>query len=218
MSANKPIIEFQNVNLKFGSKQIFEDFNFSINKNDQVVAFGKSGLGKSTLLKVVLGFETPETGKAFFNGFEVNPKNILKIRSQIAYVDQDVMMGEGKVSEIVEEYFELSVNKPKDLSIEKLIKSMAEFELNGSLLEKDINQLSGGERQRLAIALSLTLDRPVMILDEVTSALDPVSKKIVIENLLKQTNKTILIITHDKEWQEQQQVKIFNFENKKWIQ
>lgn len=214
----KPIIKIDNVELEFAEKNICHQCNFSINKNDKIIILGKSGTGKSTLLKLILGFEQPQKGKVYFKNLLVNPDNILKIRSQIAYVDQDVMMGEGIVKDIISEYFSLSVNKKISFSFEKFIQLMSEFELESGLLEKDINQLSGGERQRLAIVVALMLDRPVMIMDEVTSALDPISKNIVIENLLKLKNKTLIIVTHDHEWQANNQVKIFDFKEKKWKQ
>lgn len=216
--SKKNIISFQNVELEFANKVILQDCNFSISRNDKVIIFGKSGTGKSTLLKIILGFQQPQRGAVYFNDLAVKPQNILKIRSQIAYVDQDVMIGEGIVRIIIEEYFSLSVNKKVAFSLDKLKKLMSDFELNPQLIDEDINQLSGGERQRLAIVIALMLNRPVMILDEVTSALDPISKKIVIDNLLKQKNKTMLIVTHDREWQEKKQTKVFDFKEKKWVQ
>ncbi|NCS86971.1 MAG: ATP-binding cassette domain-containing protein, partial [Candidatus Pacebacteria bacterium] len=99
------IIEFRNINLSFKSKTIFKDFNFIINSGEKIIVFGKSGTGKSTLLNLLLGFKQPESGEIFFKGEKITAQNIWDIRKQIAYVDQDVMMGEGHVQKIIAEYF-----------------------------------------------------------------------------------------------------------------
>ncbi len=110
MAQKKPIIHFQDIKLEFSGKKIFDDCQFSVNAHDKVVIFGKSGTGKSTLLKVILGFEQPQQGSVYIKNTKLSPQTILKLRSQIAYVDQDVMIGEGIVKEIINQYFALSVN------------------------------------------------------------------------------------------------------------
>ena len=85
-------------------------------------------------------------------------------------------------------------------------------------MAKNISQLSGGERQRLALVIALLLKRPVIILDEITSSLDPNLKKKIISELLKNVDSTLLVITHDKEWQKARGVRVFDFKEKKWVQ
>ena len=181
MKKRKPIIEFKNIFLDFKTKtkikEIFKDCNFAVNSGQKVVVFGKSGTGKSTLLNLILGFKQPKSGSIFFKNKKITSENIWHVRSQIAYVDQDVMMGEGLVKEIIDEYFSFIANSKVKFSQKELEKQMSDFDLDLSLLEKDISHLSGGERQRLALVVALLLKRPFMILDEVTSALDPASKK-----------------------------------------
>lgn len=212
------LIEFKNINLSFKGKTIFKDFNFVINSGEKVVVFGKSGTGKSTLLNLLLGFNEAESGGIFFKGQKITGQNIWQIRQEIAYVDQDVMMGEGQVQEIIAEYFSFAANAKKQYSSQELTELLEKFDLDPLILTKEIKQLSGGERQRLALVVALLLKRPVMVLDEVTSSLDPASKSIAIEQLLKNAQASLLIITHDREWQEQKNVKIFDFKEKQWIQ
>jgi len=104
------IIEFKDISLSFKSKTIFQNFDFSIERSEKVVVFGKSGAGKSTLLNLLLGFVQPESGEIFFDNKKITAKNIWEIRQRIAFVDQDVMIGEGKVQEIIDEYFSLRAN------------------------------------------------------------------------------------------------------------
>ena len=212
------IIEFRNINLSFKSKTIFKDFNFIINSGEKIIVFGKSGTGKSTLLNLLLGFKQPESGEIFFKGEKITAQNIWDIRKQIAYVDQDVMMGEGHVQKIIAEYFSFAANSKIKFTPLELTELLERFDLEPVILTKDIGQLSGGEKQRLALVVALLLKRPVMALDEVTSSLDPASKTIVIRELLKNSKSTLLIITHDEEWQYQKNVRIFDFKEKKWKQ
>ena len=212
------IIEFRNINLSFKSKTIFKDFNFIINSGEKIIVFGKSGTGKSTLLNLLLGFKQPESGEIFFNGEKITAQNIWDIRKQIAYVDQDVMMGEGHVQKIIAEYFSFAANSKIKFTPLELTELLEKFDLEPVILTKNISELSGGEKQRLALVVALLLKRPVMALDEVTSSLDPASKTIVIRELLKNSKSTLLIITHDEEWQYQKNVRIFDFKEKKWKQ
>jgi len=218
MKKSQKIIEFKNVSLTFKDKPIFKNFNFSINTGDRVVVFGKSGTGKSTLLNLLLGFKQPDLGEIFFAKKKLSSETIWEIRKQIAYVDQDVTMGEGNVLQIIDEYFAFTANSQIKFTKQDLLAKLKQFDLDKNILDKNIDQLSGGERQRLAIAIALMLKRPLMILDEVTSALDPSSKKIVINQLLNNPRLTLLIITHDQEWKKQKNVRIFDFKEKKWMQ
>ncbi len=218
MKQKQKIIEFRNIYFKFKNKNIFKNFNFIINSGEKIIIFGKSGIGKSTLLNLLLGFKEPEFGAIFFNNEKITSQNIWNIRKQIAYVDQDIAIGEGNVQEIIFEYFSFTANYKKKFTPSELIALLKKFDLEPVILTKNISQLSGGEKQRLALVVALLLKRPVMVFDEITSSLDSVLKTIVINELLKNHKSTLLIITHDKEWQYQKDVRIFDFKEKKWKQ
>ncbi|PIR62403.1 MAG: ABC transporter ATP-binding protein [Candidatus Pacebacteria bacterium CG10_big_fil_rev_8_21_14_0_10_42_12] len=212
------IIEFRGIYLNFKSKNIFKNFNFKIESGEKIVVFGKSGSGKSTLLNLLLGFLQPESGDVIFNGQKITSKNIWEVRKKIAFVDQDVLIGEGEVQRIIDEYFSLSANSGKQFKPAELQQQLEKFDLDTTILTKNINQLSGGEKQRLALVIALLLKRPVIVLDEITSALDPNLKRKVISELLKNIDSTLLVITHDKEWQKARGVRVFDFKEKKWVQ
>lgn len=212
------VIEFEGITLAYGKRAIFQDFSLQVEKGAKVVVFGKSGLGKSTLLKLILGFVRPEEGKIFFSGKLVGAKTIDWVRRQIAYVDQDVVFGEGKVSEVIKEYFTFRANIKLAPSLGELVRVMQKFELDVKLLEQDVNELSGGERQRLALVVALLLKRPVMLLDEVTASLDPGTKRVVIDKLIGEKELTLVVVTHDQEWNKRRETKLFDFKDKKWKQ
>jgi putative ABC transport system ATP-binding protein len=211
-------IEFKQVNLSFDGVQILQDFNLRILPHEQIVIFGKSGLGKSTLLKLLLGFVQPESGEVLINGEVLSGDNIHRLRSQIAYVDQDTMIGEGLVLAAIREYLNFESNRHLQVDTVDIEALMSELELRPDLLNKKISELSGGERQRMALVIALLLQRPLLVLDEATASLDPASKKIVIDKLTQNTTQTLLVVTHDQEWKKLSTTKLFDFKEKQWTQ
>jgi len=215
---NKTVVKFNEVSLRFKDKVIFSNFNFEVIKGEKVVVFGKSGMGKSTLLNLILGFVKPQKGKVLLFNKEVNKESIWSLRKNIAFVDQDVVMGKGLVQEVIDDYFSFESNKRLKPTQEKLVGILNEFELDENILTENIDQLSGGERQRVSLVLAILLDRKLILLDEATSSLDPHLKKLVAKKLLGWKDKTVIIVTHDSVWQQQKEVRIFDFRKKTWVQ
>lgn len=214
----KPLIEFKNVFLKFGEKNILENFNWKIYPQDKVVIVGPSGIGKSSLFNLILGLKQAQSGEIYFKGTKIGAKNIQLLRSKIAYVDQDNSLGSGSVREIIEDYFSFEVNQNKIIEEDVLQKIIVDFSLDKDILDKNIGQLSGGERQRISLIIALLLDRPILLLDEISSSLDPRLVSGVIEKILELQNKTIILVAHDTEWQKQKNIRVFDFKEKKWKQ
>ncbi len=217
----KPVIEFQDVSFTHQSKDqkkvILEHFNLKIYPQDKVIIYGRSGSGKTTLFSLLLGFNQPDKGKILINGQPLDCHRIWELRKQFAYVDQDSILGQGRVKKIIQEYLHFKVNRSRFPESWKKFKFfLRQFNLTPDILEKKVENVSGGERQRLALALALSLNRPILLLDEVTSSLDPNNKKVVTQTILKEKDKTLLVVTHDALWLKQPEVKIFNFEEKRW--
>ncbi|MDD4785309.1 MAG: ATP-binding cassette domain-containing protein, partial [Candidatus Shapirobacteria bacterium] len=141
---NNPLIEFKNIFLNFGDKIILKDFNYKIYPKDKIVIIGPSGIGKSTLFHLILGLKQPQKGKIFIKNKEITNNNIFSFRSQIAYVDQDVSLGSGKVIDILQELFSFKVNQKIFLDSSSIQKLFQDFDLETTILNQDINQLSGG--------------------------------------------------------------------------
>ncbi|MCW0483647.1 ABC transporter ATP-binding protein [Gaoshiqia sediminis] len=194
------MIRFKNVSLKLGNKQLLDQFNLNISKGDKVVFSAPSGSGKTSLLKLVLGFVEADGGKILFNKREVMPENMRFIRSQIGYLSQDIDFPNGRVSEVFQEIFSYTVNKNCHYSTVRLVEKLHEVQLNEEILRKNTSDISGGERQRLGWALILLLDRPVWLLDEPTSALDDKMKQFFIDYTVR-SHKTVICVSHDTEWQ-----------------
>lgn len=193
------MIEFKNVNLSFENKIIFKDFNMNINKGDKILLKAASGKGKSTLFKLLLGFERIDDGDILFNKKFLNKNNLSYYRSKISYISQDVDFRNDKVENIIKEIFSYKQNKSVEFSNEQLKSLIKYFKLEEDVMEKEVGQLSGGERQRLGLIVCILLDRDVWLLDEVTAGLDREMKQLVVEYVLEQ-DKTIIISSHDDIW------------------
>lgn len=203
----KVLIKFKNINLKFNDKVIFENFNMNVMQGEKILLRAPSGKGKSTLFKLLLGFQKLDGGDIEFNGKNLE-KNMLKyFRSNIAYVSQDVDFRNQKVWDLITEIFDYKNNRHIKVTKQKVIDLILDFNLPIDSIDKEIKQFSGGERQRLGLIICMLLDRQVWLLDEVTSGLDRVMKERVVDYVLKQ-DKTILIISHDKIWSKNNIVRI----------
>lgn len=210
------MITFDHVHLAFNGRKIFNDFSLEVRPGEKVVVLAKSGTGKSSLFSLVLGFLEPDEGRVFFAGQPVNEKSVWEIRQKIAYVDQDISLGNGKILDLFDFILKLKANIHLDGSRERMRELLQYFEFDQNVLTKDIENLSGGERQRLAIIIAVLLQRQVFLLDEVTSALDKQLKKRVADFFLAREDWTCLVISHDPVWLENPAVKIFDLEEGKW--
>ncbi|MDD3874034.1 MAG: ATP-binding cassette domain-containing protein [Methanosarcina sp.] len=194
------IIRYENAGISFGGKEVISDFSLCVLRGEKILLRGKSGIGKSTLFKMLLGFEKPSEGTLYYKGKPVNAQVAWEVRREVSYVSQDMDLGESPVKNLLDEIFSYRPNREKR-NPERLNSLMKEFELDQDILIKNFENLSGGEKQRIGILIALMLERDVFLLDEVTSALDSELKKKVVDHFLKHKNWTLFIISHDREWE-----------------
>lgn len=192
------MISYNNISLSFDHQVIFDDFSLEVNRGDKILISGKSGKGKSTLLKLLLGFQTYDSGCISLNGKPIHESNIHKWRQNFSYVNQDVTIRPGRVEDILSDIESFSGN---DFSAHIGQELIDLFDFDKKLLHKKIEDLSGGERQRLGLMIAIKLDRPVILLDEVTSALDEGLKHRVV-NYFAESDKTVIAVSHDSVWAE----------------
>jgi ABC-type uncharacterized transport system, ATPase component len=211
---NNELIKYENIGISFDNRKILSGFNLSIKKKQKILLRGKSGVGKTTLLKMLLGFTKPAEGILYFHNRILDSRTCWEARKEIAYVAQDTDLGEGKVKTLLDDIFSYRANKEK-LDHEKLQIFMKELELKGNILDQNFQELSGGEKQRIGILISLLLNRNIYLLDEVTSALDINLKKKIADYFLAREDLTLLVISHDREW-ERDWIEIIDLENKSW--
>ena len=201
--SNFDSLALKDVSVSVGGNEILTRVNLEINKGDIVGIIGSSGSGKSKLLEVVCGVRKPTNGAVELNGRVVADENLKGLRSISSYVPQEPFVMSGTVSENIlsgEALSPSSDSVKKSLIQSCFVESERDYadKINQQIDEAGVN-LSGGQRQRLAIARALYKNKPALLLDEATSAQDPVTEKVLMENLAKLTDKTIVMVTHNHE-------------------
>lgn len=191
-------ITIDKLSFTFGEKIVFSDISLDISKNDKIALIGESGVGKSTLINLLLGFLEDYDGKIYIDNTILSSDNLLSFRKKIGYIPQDIYLFDGTVSD--------NISFGREYSEQKVVEALKKANIYDVLLEKDgINtkvgdsgiKLSGGQKQRVGIARALYNDPEIIIMDEGTSALDVnVEKKIMDEIFNISKNKTLIIITH----------------------
>lgn len=180
--------------------KLLHNFSMNINKGECIAITGKSGCGKSTISKLLLGLYKVENGMIWIDGQPYLKINNMEIRQKIAYVPQEPYL----FNDSIKENIRIGKLNATDEEIENAAKIAHAHEFimkfeNGyeTMVGERGNRLSGGERQRIAIARAIIKDAPIILLDEATSALDNESEQFVNESLKSLINKkTIIMIAH----------------------
>ncbi len=190
------MIEVKDLSVEFNDTELYGGLSFHVPKGRKVALKGESGSGKSTLLNVLLGFIPAFHGSIFIDGTPLNGQNIRSIRAKTAYVPQNLHFTVfPTVRDIFFAPFRFKTNAmPSDAEINDIFKI---FEISTGLLDRDIKEISGGQKQRILLASAVLLKKPVMLLDEPTSALNKEIAVKIIDFLMRQ-NITMLVATHDE--------------------
>ena len=193
-------IEFKNVSYGYDNeKTIIDDLSFKIKSNSSVALVGESGSGKSTIIKLIMGLIKYNKGRILIDDNELSKLNLNSFYNSVSYVSQEAPIFDGTLKENL--IFDKKISDEEILKVLKLVcldKFYEKLEngLDTELGEKGI-RMSGGERQRVALARLFFDDSKIIILDEATSAIDNITEKTVMENVLKKLkNKTLIIIAH----------------------
>jgi ATP-binding cassette subfamily B protein len=196
-------IRFENVTFRYHPESdinVLENLSFEIKAGQMVALVGRSGSGKTTISKLVLGLYPPSEGKIMIDNHDITTLSLSSLRHQVGVVDQDTFLFGGTIRE------NISLGHP-EASLERVMEAAElagahEFIKNlpmgyESQIGESGGMLSGGQRQRIAIARALLGDAKLLVLDEATSHLDAESERIIQNNLSKiLQNRTTLIIAH----------------------
>lgn len=186
------------------NRDVLQDMSFAITKGEYVAITGSSGCGKSTMLKLLMGIYSPQAGSIEACLRDGTSIAIEELRRLFAYVPQGNFLMSGSIRDVITfgKYAEKAENVYGDEKLKRALQlACADFvyelpqKLDTVLGEKGAG-LSEGQMQRIAIARALYADRPVLILDESTSALDLQTEEKLLGNLKSLTDKTVLIVTH----------------------
>ncbi len=193
------MIVFKNIVLNVHQQTLLDGATLRISGGDKIVVRGRSGCGKSSLLKCAGGALPLAGGSISINDLTLTPATVAAIRSKIAFIGQEPMLGTENVRDALLLPFHFKAHHGNQPTDERMAQLLDHLHLPARILDQPCKRISGGEKQRIAIARALLLNKTIFFADEVTSALDPESKAAVMTELFR-PEITLLSISHDSEW------------------
>lgn len=203
---NSVVVEMRNLKKSFEKNHVLRDINLSINKGENLVILGQSGTGKSVLIKCIVGLVELDEGKLLIFGKDISElknKELIEIRKKIGFLFQSGALYD---SMTVRENLEFPLIRqlgsiPKEEMNSLIVEALTDVGLEEAI-DKTPSELSGGMRKRLGLARTLILKPEIMLYDEPTTGLDPITSKEISRLILevqKKYNTSSIIITHDIE-------------------
>lgn len=192
------LLEVNGVSYIDGDRTILKNINLNVDKGDFISVVGHSGSGKSTFFKICADLISPGAGSISYMGKEYSEYDPIELRKKVAYCFQTPHLFGDTVLDNFK--FPYSIRNT-EVNYERISELMEDFKFTGNYLDKDVKNLSGGEKQRIALIRSLLFKPDILLLDEVTSALD-VDNTGIVERVIKKLNTegiTIMWITHNPE-------------------
>jgi phospholipid/cholesterol/gamma-HCH transport system ATP-binding protein len=197
------LIEVQNLSKSFNGLQVLKDVNLVVEKGSTAVILGKSGVGKSVLLKTIIGLIPPDTGSVRIDGQEVvgmNRKTLDALRRQMGYLFQGAALYDSMtVRENLAFPLERQVRLTSGELEEKIIQQLQMVGLEDAI-DKMPAELSGGMKKRIGLARALIANPRIMLYDEPTTGLDPITAREIsylIKELQQRYQPTSIAVTHD---------------------
>jgi phospholipid/cholesterol/gamma-HCH transport system ATP-binding protein len=203
---DKIVIKMEHLKKSFGNNHVLRDINLVINKGENLAILGQSGTGKSVLIKCIVGLVEIDDGKLLIHGkniSELKERELIETQKKVGFLFQSGALYD---SMTVRENLEFPLRKQSHSISKEELESIVKEALHDvgldEAIDKTPSELSGGMRKRLGLARTLILKPEIMLYDEPTTGLDPITSK-EISNLIlkvqKKYNTTSVIITHDIE-------------------
>ncbi len=194
--------EFNNVNFAYPNtkERVLEGLTIRVQPGETIAFVGGSGAGKSTIINLLIGFNTPSSGDLTVDGNKITDINLRTYRKHIAVVPQNTILFSGSIRDNITyglpSVTDEQVNEViRAANLEELISNLPDG--LDTLVGEHGNKLSGGQRQRIAIARAIIRNPKVIIFDEATSALDSVSEKLILDAMDHLTNgRTTFVVAH----------------------
>lgn len=201
----KPIIEIKDLNKSFGNNHVLVGFHLYLNEGENLVVMGKSGSGKSVMIKCLIGLEQPDSGEIVImdkNMNDINSEDLDEIRTEVGFLFQGSAL-----------YDSMSVRDNLEFPLRRHTKKFGVIEDTtplvmealdsvglGNTIDLMPNELSGGMKRRIALARTLILKPKIILYDEPTTGLDPITSKEIImlmKSVQEKYKTSSIIITHD---------------------
>jgi phospholipid/cholesterol/gamma-HCH transport system ATP-binding protein len=199
---DRPVVVLEHVNLAFDEKVILRDVSFSLLSGHTKIILGASGSGKSTILKLILGLLRPDGGTITVNGERVDTmreRDLMKVRGDLGMVFQEGALFD---SLTVAENVGYKLYEETDLPIDRIrtrVEEVLGFVRLGDFIDRLPSELSGGQRRRVAIARAIAAKPGILLYDEATTGLDPITATTVDEEMVKLRDLeevSSIIVTH----------------------
>lgn len=189
------MLKIENVSFQDDGKDILKNINLHINSGEYLTIVGSSGAGKSTLLKIMADLKPYSSGKLYYQDKDYEEYDPLMLRQKVTYVAQSPRL----FGKTIRDNFAFTFQMLGEAFDEQKAIDLLRFFKLDFPLDQPINNLSGGEVQRIALIRSLLLNPDVLLLDEISSALDPTSQEVVQKAICDLNKKgiTIIWVTHD---------------------
>ena len=197
-----PIVIFDHVSLAFDDTVVLRDVSFELRRGHTKIILGASGAGKSISLKLILGLLKPDAGKVWVNGQLINDyteDQMMKVRADIGMVFQEGALFDSlTVAENVGYKLYEETEQPLD-AVRKRVEEVLGFVRLSEFIDRRPSELSGGQRRRVAIARAMTVKPGILLYDEPTTGLDPITSTTIDEEIVKLRDLeevTSILVTH----------------------
>lgn len=195
-------VVFDRVSLAFGDHEVLQDISFTVMKGSMTMLLGASGAGKSVILKLILGLLRPDAGAIYVNGERTDTMSetqLLRIRADIGMLFQESALFDSlTVSENVGYRLDEEMHLPQD-EAQRRVEEVLGFVGLGEYLNRMPSELSGGQRRRVAIARAMASKPHLLLLDDPTTGLDPITAVTVNDEIVRLRDLesvTSIVVTH----------------------
>lgn len=198
-NSKETMLVVDNISIRFGDERVLDHFSCHVKKGDFACITGKSGCGKTSLLKAFIGLTPLVNGCIRVGEYSLNEQTCNIVRTKTMYLPQELSFPNDTVEELVGQTIKIGRLKNGHTYTYMLHNNLHKLGLESELLCKRIAEISGGQRQRLMLAVLALLNKDIWLLDEPTAALDETSRNYVIDFLREQQQrgKTIVAVSHD---------------------
>ncbi len=203
---NEVVVDIDHISKSFGTKDVLTDINLQLKRGENIVVLGKSGQGKSVTIQCIVGLLTPDTGtvKVFGDDVaEMNEEQLKELRNKVGFLFQSGALYD---SMTVRDNLEFPLTRVLKITDQAELDKRVEEALEGvglaDAIDKLPSDLSGGMRKRAGLARTMIVRPEIMLYDEPTTGLDPITSREISElilNMQKKYKTSSIIITHDME-------------------
>jgi len=203
-TGNEPAVGVENLYKCFGSQKVLNGITLAVNRGETLAVLGRSGTGKSVLLRIIIGLEKPDSGSVCIHGEDIAGRaldQLGKIRMKIGFLFQHAALYDSLTVEqnvafpLVHHRREMSSSE-RNSRVKELLAEVG----MGAAIQKMPSDLSGGMQKRVALARALALEPNILLLDEPTAGLDPISSAEICDLVLKlqqEHHMASIVVTHD---------------------